>query len=238
MTLTMKALLVPAPLTAHVKHWLTRLGPHTPHSVVHGLNAIANYLTVGRWFKEKNLTVPIRVADRYRLFDLVEPDLRDARVLYLEFGVWQGASMRYWSKLLKNVNSHLHGFDSFQGLSEDWDGQAPKGHFSTGGQLPQTEDPRVKFYKGWFQDTLPHYRLPEHDRLFINMDADLYSSTKLVLSCLQERITNGAYLYFDEFSDRFHEMKAFDEFLRNTGMQFSVIGADLPLSSVLFQRVG
>jgi hypothetical protein len=33
-------------------------------------------------------------------------------------------------------------------------------------------------------------------------------------------------------------MKAFDEFLRDTGMEFKVIGADLQLSSVIFQRVG
>jgi hypothetical protein len=229
--------LISAPLATQIKHLLTKVGPHTPCAVVHGLNAIANYLTVGRWFKENNLTVPVRVADRYRLFDLVEGELGETEVLYLEFGVWKGASMRYWSKLLRHAGSHLHGFDSFQGLSEDWDGQAPKGYFSTGGQPPQIDDPRVKFYKGWFEDTLPAYTLPAHERLFINMDADLYSSTKFVLLCLQERITKGTYIYFDEFSDRFHELKAFDEFLRHTGMEFRVIGADLPLSSVIFQRV-
>ena len=120
-------------LKSQVKRLLTKLGPHTPYGVVHGLNAVANYLAVGRWFKEKGLEVTTRVANRYRLFDLVAPELQDAQVLYLEFGVWQGASMRYWSKLLRNGNSQLHGFDSFFGLSENWDGQAPKGYFSTDG---------------------------------------------------------------------------------------------------------
>ena len=35
-----------------------------------------------------------------------------------------------------------------------------KGLFSTNGQPPQIDDPRVKFFKGWFEETLPHYRPP------------------------------------------------------------------------------
>jgi hypothetical protein len=39
-------------LKSQVKRLLTKLGPHTPYGVVHGLNAVANYLAVGRWFRE------------------------------------------------------------------------------------------------------------------------------------------------------------------------------------------
>jgi len=44
-------------------------------------------------------------------------------------------------------------------------------------------------------------------------DADLYSSTKLVLDYLGDTIVPGSYLYFDDFSHRNDEMRAFDEFI-------------------------
>jgi hypothetical protein len=177
------------------------------------------------------------VDDRYELFDLVAPQLQMMQVLYLEFGVWKGASMRYWSKILRNEHSLLHGFDSFEGLPEDWNYTTTKGYFSRSGEMPVIADPRVQFFKGWFEDTLPKYNVPPHERLFITMDADLYSSTKTVLKFLKDHIAYGTLIYFDEFSDRFHEMKAFDEFLREAGMRFKVIGADRQLSSVIFERV-
>jgi hypothetical protein len=224
-------------LKTSAKYLLTKLGQHTSYDVVHSLDSVANYLTVGRWFKHHGLEVPIRVDDRYKLFDLVATQLQLMQVLYLEFGVWKGASMRYWSKILRNEHSLLHGFDSFEGLPEDWNYTTMKGYFSRSGEMPVIADTRVKFFKGWFEDTLPTYSFPPHERLFINMDADLYSSTKTVLKFLKDHIAYGTLIYFDEFSDRFHEMKAFDEFLRETGMRFKVIGADRQLSSVIFERV-
>ena len=220
------------------KYWLTQLGRHMSYELVHNLDAVANYLTVGRWFKQHRLDIPIRVTDRYKLFDLVAPQLQDEKVLYMEFGVWKGESMRYWSKLLRNERSILHGFDSFEGLPEHWTYSTMKGSFSVEGAMPAIDDHRVKFFKGWFEDTLPGYQVPHHDVLFMTLDADLYSSTKTVLSRLKEHIRTGTFIYFDEFSDRFHEMKAFDEFLKEGGMTFRVVGADAQLSSVIFQRVG
>jgi hypothetical protein len=226
-----------ARVKTRTKYWLTKLGQHTSDKVVHHLDAVANYLTVGRWFKQHDIDIPIRVDSRYKLFDLVAPQLENAKVLYMEFGVWKGDSMRYWSNLLKNEHAILHGFDSFEGLPEDWNSLAMKGYFSMDGAMPVIDDHRVTFFKGWFEETLPRYRVPHHDRLFINLDADLYSSTKTVLGGLKHHIKDGTFIYFDEFSDRFHEMKAFDEFLREGEMKFRVVGADAQLSSVIFQRV-
>ncbi|MBV8139332.1 MAG: hypothetical protein JO121_27440 [Deltaproteobacteria bacterium] len=54
--------------------------------------------------------------DNQRLFDLIARQIQNKVVLYLEFGVFEGNSVRYWSKLLENPGSMLHGFDSFEGL--------------------------------------------------------------------------------------------------------------------------
>jgi len=61
-----------------------------------------------------------RFAKREELFDLVGKALANREVLYLELGVFEGDATRYWSELLLNPNSNLHGLDSFEGLPEDW----------------------------------------------------------------------------------------------------------------------
>jgi O-methyltransferase len=155
----------------------------------------------------------------------------------LEFGVFQGAATLYWSKLLLNPRSKLHGFDSFEGLPERWLPHRPKGHFFTNGVIPLIDDDRVEFFKGWFNETLPDYRCPPHEVLVINLDADLYASTVCVLKALQANIAPGTYIYFDEFNHREHELRAFDEFLIETGWKFLLVGATRTLEHVVFRRI-
>jgi hypothetical protein len=201
------------------------------------MNSGLNYLETGRWFASHGFSTADGVGHRSDLFERAAAEIADLRVAYLEFGVWRGDSIRQWSRLLKHPSSTLHGFDSFEGLPEDWNLLTERGKFSTQGIIPQVDDPRVGFSKGWFEDTLASYVLPDHDVLFLMLDADVYSSTKTALDRFKEAIVPGTYLYFDEFNDRNHELRAFDELMRETGMQFRLIGADRTLLNVLFQRV-
>ncbi len=187
--------------------------------------------------KSEGFVIPRRVESRPDVYDQLIAAVRDQRVLYLEFGVWQGRSIRYWSERLRNPDAHLHGFDSFEGLPESWNMLYKKGLFSTNGQTPQIDDPRVKFFKGWFEETLPRYQPPPHDQLVINIDADLYSSTKFVLNALKGYINIGTYIYFDEFCDRNNELRAFDEFLAETKMRFEVASASRSLMYIAFRRI-
>jgi hypothetical protein len=153
--------------------------------------------------------------------------------LYLEFGVANGASMRYWSELLSRPDAILHGFDTFEGLPEDW-GLADKGAYTAGGRIPVIADRRVSFFKGLFQETLPRYVLPSHEILIVNIDCDLYSSTSFVLNWLAEHIHPGTFIYFDEFSDPRNEMRAFQELLKASGQRFSLLGATRSYGQVSF----
>ena len=179
-----------------------------------------------------------RYSRREELFDLIAKQVGSREVLYLEFGVFQGDATRYWSKLLLNPSSKLHGFDSFEGLPENWLPQRQKGHFATGGAIPQIEDNRVKFFKGWFDESLPSYKCPPREVLVLNLDADLYSSTIYVLKTLKDEIAPGTYIYFDEFSNRDHELRAFDEFMTETGMNFSLVGVTDAMQHAVFRRDG
>jgi len=131
--------------------------------------------------------------------------------LVLEFGVRMGASIRQIAALAKQ---QVHGFDSFAGIPEDWHGE-PRGSYSTKGVLPSV--PRdVALHAGWFEETLPRFmaRHPEPVRL-LNIDCDLYSSTRTVLELLAGRIVPGSIIVFDEYLGYEHwrqdEFKAFHE---------------------------
>jgi len=85
-------------------------------------------------------------------------------------------------------------------------------------------DPRVRFFKGWFDQTLTSYEPPPHDVLVVICDADLYSSTIFVLNKLEKLIVLGTYLYFDEFHHQSDELRAFREFTLRTGTRFLLVG--------------
>jgi hypothetical protein len=135
---------------------------------------------------------------------------REKNVLFLEFGVWQGNSIRYFSKHLPNPDSRFIGCDSFEGLPERWATLTEK-TFSTGGKPPQIDDARVTFVKGWFQNTfdqtikLARQQNPHADKVLIHFDADLYSSTLFLLSRLHNEFEDYFFV-FDEFIG--HESRA------------------------------
>ena len=223
----------------YFKRFLTALGSRIPERALHRIQMVVNYMRLGHWMSRHGFRFDHRVRDRDALFAAIAEQVRDRRVLYLEFGVYRGASMRYWSRALKHPEAKLHGFDSFEGLPEDFDvnGPYPKGKFSTTGAAPVIDDIRVQFFKGWFDEVLPSYSVPEHDVLVITLDADLYSSTICVLKHLRPWIKPGTFLYFDDLSRPDHEAKAFDEFMAESGLKFLPLCADQSLNRAVFQCV-
>ena len=150
----------------------------------------------------------------------------DGDGLYLEFGVFQGESINIIAKEMPLKT--IYGFDSFEGLPEEWTAGTEKGTFNVGGNLPTVEN-NVHLVKGWFDATLPQF-LDEHKEPcnFIHVDCDLYSSTKTVFNLLKERIVPGTQIVFDEYFNYIGwqegEHKAFQEFIEETHLHFKYIG--------------
>lgn len=148
---------------------------------------------------------------RYKLYEfLLEYEKLDAPVNYIEFGVCEGHSFRWWLQHNKATDSRFYGFDTFTGLPEQWD-QFKAGDMTMHGNFPDVGgDPRAEFIKGLFQDTLPAFvdRLDYKRRKIIHLDADLYSSTLYVLTYLDRYLNEGDILIFDEFGVPTHEFLA------------------------------
>jgi len=218
------------------KSLLGRIGAGLSSRTILNLGRIVDLLETGHWIRAKGYRTFSRHPRREGLYELVLKEAAEKRTLYLEFGVFEGAATRWWAQRLKHPDTRLIGFDTFQGLPETWNAAYQQGHFSVEGRLPKIDDPRVSFQKGLFSETLPDLALPEHDLLVLNMDADLYSSTAYVLNTLRDRIVVGTYIYFDEFSDSKHELRAFDEFLEATGWTFELLGVTEALTHAVFRR--
>ena len=182
------------------------------------------------------INVPL-VDHRFDVYRELSKRVSSNNLVYLEYGVWQGDSMREWLRLIDSPEAAFFGFDSFEGLPEEWNTKNPTGRFSTNGRTPKIEDSRVSFVEGWFDDTVPRFEVPSHGQLIINIDADLYSSTRVVFQALEPEIAVGTLIYFDEFCDRNHELKAFAELIEGTGWSFEAVAATRDLAHVGFERV-
>jgi O-methyltransferase len=133
---------------------------------------------------------------------------------FLEFGVYEGSSIRLWSQLNREAHSRFVGFDSFVGLPESWTKKITEGTFDVGGTVPQIDDERVSFVKGWFQSTLPGFlgKFTPRSRIVIHNDSDLYSSTLFTLVTLHRLLVSGTVIIFDEYSSARHEFRAFADY--------------------------
>ena len=145
--------------------------------------------------------------------------------LFLEFGVGIGTSIKTLAELTPNV---IYGFDTFEGLPEDWNEKHPKGAFAC--DIPQDLPSNVKLVIGLFEDTLDSENVS-----FVHIDCDLYSSTKTLLTKLERRFTDNTIILFDEFVGyegwEDHEYKAFNEFLTEFNWQYECLGGLNPHSS-------
>jgi hypothetical protein len=223
--------------TVWSKYSLTKLGSRLGAARVQQVSALSNYVALGHWMRVHGFRFPERLPSREAVFSRVAERLGDDRVLYLEFGVYEGGSMRSWSRKLTHPDSRLHGFDSFDGLPETG-GIWHKGQFGVEGRIPRIDDHRVQLFQGWFDQTLPEYQPPPHDRLVINIDADLYSSTICVLRHLRPHIRSGTYIYFDDFCQVDHEPRAFHDFMVESGLRFAPVCASVAMCEVFFVCVG
>ncbi|MES2479821.1 MAG: TylF/MycF/NovP-related O-methyltransferase [Bacteroidota bacterium] len=169
---------------------------------------------------EKRLNLYKFVSDKY--------SLNSIEINYLEFGVASGSSFKWWLVNNTNQKSSFSGFDTFEGLPEEW-GTYDKGAMSS--TIPVINDERGSFFKGLFQDTLVNFieanstKLKSDTQKVIHMDADLYSATAFTLSQLYPFLRKGDVILFDEFSVAMHEFKAYDEFINNFYVKLTPIAS-------------
>ena len=153
--------------------------------------------------------------------------------LCLEFGVYSGNTIREIRRLLdtNGIVETVYGFDSFQGLPEDWSGYViTKETFDMGGKIPRV-GPNIKLIPGFFDLSIPAWLEEDdsHDRIisFLHIDSDLYSSAKCIFDNIGHNLTSGSLVLFDEYFNypnwQNHEHLAFSEFCEATKVNFEYL---------------
>jgi hypothetical protein len=178
------------------------------------INERIKYWAYGPQFRHWRESNPCpSVPDRCALYQwLLDHAKLDGPIDYVEFGVSHGESIHWWVDHNRHPETTFVGFDSFAGLPEKWQNWG-EGSFSTGGKIPSIDDSRCKFVKGFFDSTVPAW-VNGRDfsrRTVLHLDADLYTSTLLVLTQLMPKLKPGSILIFDEFADSLHEYRAYDD---------------------------
>ena len=114
---------------------------------------------------------------------------------YLEFGVYKGYTINFFSQFVNTI----YGFDSFEGLREDWVGtNVPKGTFNLNKKIPKLNK-NVIPVSGWIQDTLaPFLEKHKPEINFVHIDVDTYEATKFVLTKIKPYLVKNCIIAFDE----------------------------------------
>ena len=133
---------------------------------------------------------------REHAINLAKDNDKDSDNFYLEFGVFSGTSINFFSK---NINKNIYGFDSFEGLKEDWLGTSvTKGTFDLKKKIPKLNINVIPI-SGWVQDTLPKFLDEKKPKInFVHMDIDTYESSKFVLEKIKPFLIKGSIILFDE----------------------------------------
>lgn len=145
---------------------------------------------------------------------------------FLEFGVAGGASLRTWLEINTHPESRFFGFDTFDGLPENWVADRPKGSFSFRGEAPDIPDPRVRFIKGLFQDSLPGFLkwFRPCRQMVVHIDCDLFTAANYALMALNGVMAPGTIILFDEFLPK-DEFAAFHSFTETCYRSWEVVAA-------------
>jgi O-methyltransferase len=171
---------------------------------------------VGKDWPSEAETMIGMVRARY-LAKSVEEVVRDAVPGdLLEAGVWRGGAcilMRGVLEALGDTGRCVWVVDSFAGLPKPEPERYPadegddlwtfkelavsleqvQANFARYGLL----DDRVRFLKGWFEDTLPS--APISQLAVLRLDGDLYSSTTQALRALYPKLSPGGYCIIDDY---------------------------------------
>ena len=183
------------------------------------------------WLREHQGKYPV-FESRTLLYDYINNEVLAGKpVQYLEFGVFQGESIMYFAGINTDAASRFVGFNTFTGLPDKWRYRLfhtlDRKTFDTGGQVPETDDKRISFVKGLFQESLPPFLedCRTSNQLVINIDCDLYSSTLYVLTSANRLIVPGTIIIFDEFSSVMHEFRALNDYCSSYMRNYEVLAA-------------
>jgi len=197
-----------------------------------------------KFFVEKHLLEAVPVTSDAEVLKYGSDNVK-LKGLFIELGVCTGRTINFIAAL--NPHQKIYGFDSFEGLPEDWvrDKIITAGTF--GFKNPDLLPPvlhNVELVKGWFNDTLVDFMRTidaEEKIAFLHIDSDIYSSAATAFQVFGSKIHPGTIIVFDELYNypgyENHEFKAFQEFLIKSGYEVRYLAYNIYHEQVAVQII-
>lgn len=199
----------------------------TPYNLYREEEIIHSYNHFKKFFKSSILINQDKIG-KYAIKAAKKNDTEN-NFAYLEFGVWKGATIKLFSKYVDKI----YGFDSFQGLNEDWVGHkiAANDKFKLEENKIPSFPRNVVIVKGIIQNTLEDFLKKNNPKInFIHIDTDTYETCKFILNKTKPYLVNNAVILFDELYNfpgwDVGEYKALKECFESEEYQYKVFSAD------------
>ncbi len=206
------------------------------YAIVNQENPHHHHIEAANYFRSICQPMPELLGTTYETIDFASRLVPSEGVI-LEFGVRNGNTIR---RLAKNFPTRrIYGFDSFQGLPTAW-GEEEQGSYSTNGRLPAVPS-NVFLITGSFEETLQTFKLSEKIAL-INIDCDLYESTKVIFDHLGKNISGDCLIIFDEYignpSWKADEFRAFKEWVLENAIAYKYLSVSPYSKQVVVKILG
>jgi len=162
----------------------------------------------------------------------------------VECGVWRGGASFLMAQILRSQASEkkVWMFDSFQGLPEptDLDGPQALQYAQSSGSAAYLDNCKAdlkevqdtceslglssvcKIEPGWFEDTLAAAKVDQI--ALLRIDGDWYSSTKVCLELLYDKVVEGGFVVFDDYYTWDGCTRAVNEFLADKSERLEQYG--------------
>lgn len=215
--------------------WLRPFLPKWSQPILRGLRK--------RWqLRKLELEHPYREVYRYtqvsqsrqrnlvRLAGIVDRELISGDIV--ECGVLDGGT----AALMAHATSTrlVHMFDAWEGLPEataedgeggkKWAGEVvgSMSRVQRAMDLLKVDPARLRFHRGWFDQTFPHANVKSVALLHI--DCDFYEPTRLCLEKWLPLMAPGGFIQFDDYESYIGCAKAVDEMLQRHGARLQTWG--------------
>jgi len=161
-----------------------------------------------------DLAGAIKAYDRFDVLSIAAQETQNIEGNAMEFGVFQGVTLKHIARAV-SPGRQVIGFDTFEGLPDDWGDLLEKGTFAT--EVPSLTDcPNATLQIGRIEVTLPTFLKKERGPVsLLHIDCPYYEINMLILEHVLPFMPSQSIIVFDEFygypSFEMHEYRAWSE---------------------------